>query len=179
MSRVSPQAEAAAKPKSRRIEVLPTLVASLFLLGSAWFARRGNGFGWWAAAFWGVMLLGLILSPKLRSLAERNLVNELEASPLGLTRRFGDKRRSVKTESISWDQVVKIEIVTTDEGPSSEDFFFVLHGADGGGVVVPQDLAVKHGLLSELQQRFAGLDNQAVIEASLCVDNRRFLVWKK
>jgi hypothetical protein len=175
---VPPQAEAAAKPKSRRIEVWPTVVASLFLLGSAWFARRGDAFGWWAAAFWGAMLLGLILGPKLRSLAERNLVNELEASSLGLTRRFGEKR-SVKTESISWDQVVKIEIVTTDEGPRSEDFFFILHGADGTGVVVPQELATKHGLLPELQQRFAGLDNKAVIDASLCIENRRFLVWKK
>src|SRR5262249_36803391 len=133
-----------------RIEVWPTIVASLFLLGSTWFARRGDAFGWWAAAFWGLVLLGLILGPKLRSIAERNLVNELEFSPLELTRRFGDKRRSVKTESISWDQVVKIEIVTTDEGPYSEDFFFILHGADGTGMVVPQDLAVRHNLLSEL-----------------------------
>src|SRR5215475_1928954 len=111
MSQVPPQAEAASKPKSRRIEVWPAVAASLFLLGSVWFARRGDAFGWWAAAFWGVVLLALILSPKLRALAERNLVNELETSSLGLTRRWGDKRRSVKTESIAWDQVVKIEIV--------------------------------------------------------------------
>ncbi len=174
-----PQAEGVAKRRFHRMEVLPTVVASVFLLGSVWFAARGEAFGWWAAAFWGVLLLGLILRPKLRSLAGKNLVNELEVSPLGLTRRFGDKRRSVKTESISWERVVKIEIVTTDEGPYVEDFFFVLHGADGTGVVVPQELAVEYGLLPELQQRFAGLDNKAVIDASLCVENRRFLLWKK
>jgi hypothetical protein len=168
-----------AKRRPYRIEVSPIIVALVLMLGSVWLAGRGDAFGWWAAAFWGVLLLGLILGPKLRSFAGKNLVNQLEVSPRGVTRKFGDKGKTCKSESISWEQLVKIEIVTTDEGPYSEDFFFVLHGADGSGAVVPNELAAKHDFVAELQRRFPDLDNGAIIEASSCVQNRRFLVWKK
>jgi hypothetical protein len=59
------------------------------------------------------------------------------------------------------------------------DFFFVLEGRDGSGVAVSNALAVKHGLVAILQQRFAGLDSKAIIEASGSTRARRFLVWRK
>lgn len=74
---------------------------------------------------------------------------------------------------------MKVEILTTDEGPLSEDFFFTVHGRDGKGVAVANDLAVRHGLLATLQKRLAGLDNKAIIEASGSTQVRRFLVWQK
>lgn len=74
---------------------------------------------------------------------------------------------------------MKVEILTTDEGPLSEDFFFILHGRAGKGVAVANDLVVRHGLLATLQKRLAGLDNKAIIEASGSTQVRRFLVWQK
>ena len=71
------------------------------------------------------------------------------------------------------------EILTTDRGPYAEDFFFLLEGRDGKGVAVSNELAVKHGLVAVLQQRLAGLDDQAIIEASGSTQVRRFLVWQK
>jgi hypothetical protein len=46
-------------------------------------------------------------------------------------------------------------------------------------VAVSNELAVKHGLVAILQQRFSGIDHQAIIEASGSTQVRRFLVWQK
>jgi hypothetical protein len=106
-------------------------------------------------------------------------VDELEINDLGVARRFGPWLRKKKEESVRWQDMTKVEILTTDAGPSSEDLFFILHGADGKGVAISNDLAVKHGLVATLQNRLPGLDNKAIIDASLCIEVRRFLVWQK
>ena len=77
-----------------------------------------------------------------------------------------------------WDELARVEILTTDEGPSTEDFFFLLEGRDGSGVAVSNELAVRHGLVAILQRRLGGLDNKAIIEASGSTRARRFLVWQ-
>jgi hypothetical protein len=130
---------------------------------------------WWAGAFWTVGFLALLLVPP----DWKPFVDELEVTELGVTRRFGPWLRKKKEESVTWQELSKVEILTTDEGPWSEDFFFILHGRDDGGVAISNDLAVKHGLVATLQKRLAGLDNKAIIDASLSTEVRRFLVWQK
>jgi len=49
-------------------------------------------------------------------------------------------------EQVAWDDLVGVDIVTIDQGPSVEDVFFVLHGKDGKGAVVPQEIAVAENL---------------------------------
>jgi len=88
---------------------------------------------------------------------------------------MGKKRE----EGVLWDELERVEILTTDDGPSAEDFFFLLEGRDGKGVAISNELAAKHGLAAILQQRLAGLDNKAIIEASGSTQVRRFLVWQK
>ena len=130
---------------------------------------------WWTGAFWTVGFLALLLIPP----GWKAFVDELEITNLGVTRRFGPRLRKKKEESVSWQDLNKVEILTTDAGPSSEDFFFILHGRDGKGVAISNDLAVKHGLVATLQNRLPGVDNKAIIEASLSTEIRRFLVWQK
>ena len=46
----------------------------------------------------------------------------------------GVRRRDRRgTEAVRWDALARVEIVTTDDGPWGEDFFWLLHG-EGGGV---------------------------------------------
>ena len=130
---------------------------------------------WWTGAFWTVGFLALLLIPP----GWKAFVDELEITNLGVTRRFGPRLRKKKEESVSWQDLNKVEILTTDAGPSSEDFFFILHGRDGKGVAISNDLAVKHGLVATLQNRLPGVDNKAIIEASGSTEVRRFLVWQK
>jgi hypothetical protein len=106
-------------------------------------------------------------------------VDELQITAEGVTRRFGSKLRAKKEERVSWDELTKVEIQTTDSGPFAEDFYFLLHGDNGKGVAVSNGVAVKHQLLKVLQERLPGLDNGAVIAASGSTDNRSFLIWER
>lgn len=149
------------------------------LIGCAVFAALSfalavqGGMPWWAGAFWIVCFLALLLP------GSKGPVDELEVGDLGVTRRFGPRLGKRRQERVLWDELVRVEILTTDEGPSTEDFFFLLEGRDGSGVAVSNELAVKHGLVAILQRRLAGLDNKAIIEASGGTRARRFLVWQK
>jgi hypothetical protein len=81
-------------------------------------------------------------------------------------------------EQVAWDDLIGVDIVTTDQGPAMEDVFFVLHGSDGKGAVVPQEIAVAEKLLDRLQT-LPGFDNGKVIDAMGCSENARFVCWKK
>ena len=148
------------------------------LIGCAVFAALSfalavqGGMPWWAGAFWIACFLALLLP------GAKGLVDEVEISDLGVTRRFGPRRGRNREERVLWDELARVEILTTDEGPSTEDFFFLLEGRDGSGVAVSNELAVRHGLVAILQRRLGGLDNKAIIEASRSTRARRFLVWQ-
>lgn len=84
-----------------------------------------------------------------------------------------------KTESVRWDDLREVSIITTDKGPAEEDLYFVLIGADGkSGCAVPQSAAGCDALLRRLQT-LPGFDNEAAIKAMASTGNARFLLWKK
>ena len=151
----------------------------LALIGFAVFAALSfvfavqGGMPWWAGAFWVVGFLALLLP------GSKSVVDEIEVTDLGVSRRFGPRMGKKREEGVLWDELERVEILTTDEGPYADDFFFLLGGRDGKGVAVSNELAVKHGLVAVLQRRLAGLDNKAIIEASGSTQVRRFLVWQK
>ena len=79
-------------------------------------------------------------------------------------------------EHVTWAELARVEILTTDEGPFCEDFFWLLFGREGGVLVSGED-AQAIGLLDRLQ-KLPDFDNIAVIEASGSTDNARFLCWQ-
>jgi hypothetical protein len=82
-------------------------------------------------------------------------------------------------ESIRWDGLHEVGIVTTDEGPFAEDVFLLLLSADGkSGCAVPQLADGFAGLLARLQE-LPGFDNEAVIRAMGSTANARFVCWKR
>lgn len=130
---------------------------------------------WWVAIIF--IVVGGILGTVIFIAGPRPYINQLEITEHGITRRFGPKFRSKKQESVTWNDLSKVEIDTTNDGPFSEDFFYMLYGKNGNGVVVTNRLAVEHNLLAELQKRLPGLDNRAVALASGCTENRSFVIW--
>jgi len=92
---------------------------------------------------------------------------------------WGVRRLDASNEAVAWTDLVKVEIVTTDEGPWGEDLFFLLEGADGKGVAIAGGLAQECGLIAALQERLPGLDNDAIIRSASSVENARFLVWRR
>jgi hypothetical protein len=81
-------------------------------------------------------------------------------------------------EEVRWEDLVRVEIVTTDRGPWDDDLFYVLTSREGRDLVVPSEAPQSAEVLVRLQ-RLPGFDNQAVIESAGCTENRRFLCWEK
>lgn len=130
---------------------------------------------WWLGAIF--TLMGIMLAVTVFIGGKQPYMNQLEITDQGITRRFGRQFRVKKQESLAWKDLSKVEIETTDEGPVAEDFFYLLHAKNGGGVVVGVRLAVEHNLLNELQRRLPGLDKKTVAAASGCTENRSFHIW--
>jgi hypothetical protein len=88
---------------------------------------------------------------------------------------FNDFGRS--PERVVWDDLTEVCVVTTDRGPFVEDVFFVLATENGKTLRIPQPIVELHFL--EILQRLPGFDNMQFIEAMACMDNRRFVCWRK
>jgi hypothetical protein len=95
----------------------------------------------------------------------------IEMDEAGVRKVTGEK----VLEAVAWDVLNKVEILTTSDGPWGEDMFWVLHGADSTGVIVPSGMAPE-GLVARLQA-LPGFDNEAVIEASGSTSRATFACW--
>lgn len=82
-----------------------------------------------------------------------------------------------KTETVRWDDLKEVGIVTTDEGPAQEDVYWILLGSAGGCAVSGSAEGIKE-LLARFQQ-LPGFDNEAVIKAMGSTSNNKFLCWKR
>ena len=77
-------------------------------------------------------------------------------------------------ETVTWAELVRVEVVTTDEGPFANDFYFLLFARDGHGCAVRQDQS--QALLPRLQQ-LPGFDNTAAVTAFSSTEHARFVCW--
>ena len=125
---------------------------------------------WWLAGV-AVAAIGLYL---LRIKSSGQGINRVECDDEGVFRTWGDGQE----ESVRWDQLAEIEIVTTDQGPIVDDVFWLLIGEDGKGCAVPSEAEGMNELLKRLQQ-LPDFDNEAVITAMSRTSHARFRVWKR
>lgn len=79
------------------------------------------------------------------------------------------------SEAVSWQDLVQIDIVTTDAGPFAEDVFWLFTAHDGTGCALPGS-AVGDALFARLQ-RLEGVDFGAVVSAMGSTENASFRVW--
>lgn len=81
-------------------------------------------------------------------------------------------------EQVRWADLRAVLIETTAAGPAVDDLFWILIGRNAeSGCVVPSEAVGCDQLLERLQE-LPGFDNQAVIQASQCVEEKRFLCWE-
>lgn len=79
---------------------------------------------------------------------------------------------------IAWDAVQTIAIETNDSGPWGADVWTVLESVEER-VLWPQGATGEEGMLAELQRRYPGFDDDAVIAAMGCSRNARFVCWHR
>lgn len=80
-------------------------------------------------------------------------------------------------ETVRWDDLQEVGIITTNEGPFSEDVFWFLAGSKGGCVVSSGARGMKE--LLERLQKLPNFDNEAVIKAMGSTTNNKFQCWKR
>jgi hypothetical protein len=81
------------------------------------------------------------------------------------------------SERILGQDVTKISIVTTDQGPFVDDFFYLFQ-TTSSGMIVPIGWAEKIQLTAWLHQRFAGLNSEGIVAAAGSCVNAQFVLWE-
>ncbi|MGV3605188.1 MAG: hypothetical protein ACO1RA_02190 [Planctomycetaceae bacterium] len=80
------------------------------------------------------------------------------------------------TETIRWDDIDEIRLVTTSDGPFSPDQWYLFVGT-GGGCSVPSEAKGFEALWNVFKTRFPGFDYEGIIDAR-ATENQRVL-WTK
>lgn len=80
--------------------------------------------------------------------------------------------------SISWTELVGVDIQTTDQGPFVDDVRWLLRSNHGRVLRVGSESPGMDVLLARLQQ-LPGFDNETVIRAATSTDNAVFECWRR
>jgi hypothetical protein len=80
-------------------------------------------------------------------------------------------------EQVQWDDLERVEVLTTDAGPAVTDVYFILVGSDTE-CIIPMGSAGDEHLLEKLQT-LPGFDNETYIKAMSSTEDARFLCWQK
>jgi hypothetical protein len=80
-------------------------------------------------------------------------------------------------EEVMWSDLVEVRIVTTADGPLTEDVYWMLEGSDGTGVAVGQS-STADDLVDRLQA-LPGFDNEQMILAMGSTDEAEFVCWRR
>ena len=88
-------------------------------------------------------------------------------------------RPSDDPQSIKWNELYEVGIVTTDEGPYNEDVYLLLLGITlKDGCVIPHG-ADAFDILLERLQKLENFNNEELVNALSCTRNNKFVLWKK
>jgi len=158
------------------IWLMTIVVATVTTLSAA---RSGNG--WRNAGLAIAIAVGCTLMPWMRARSARAQARRrdrqdgnLRVDDWGVARMVGERRQAV-----AWDDLVRIRIHTTSDGPAAEDMFFVFDGSAGQGCEIPNRLAVASRLLTVLQERLPDLDNKEVARSAGVCTEAWFTIWTR
>jgi hypothetical protein len=84
---------------------------------------------------------------------------------------------SGEIETVRWDDLQEVGILTTDDGPWAEDVYWMLLSKNDG-CAVPGGAQGMKELLARLQQ-LPGFNNEAVIKAMGSTTHNKFVCWRR
>lgn len=97
----------------------------------------------------------------------------VEVSETGATCARADGR----TESVKWDDLQRVEILTTDDGPFAPDIFWVLYGSSNG-CVIPWGATGEQTLMKRLQA-LPNFRNDVLVNAIGLTNGNQLLCWER
>jgi hypothetical protein len=145
------------------------LAAGLFLV------QRG------VLPFWLWMLVtAMALVSRLLARADRYR-DELVVTEEGVSRQHGSKLRKTSIESVRWDELVKVDLLSNETGPGGKDHLFLLYGGSGSGsgVAVPGSVAARHELAAVLERKLPGLRKEAIAQAQASTERKSWTLWER
>jgi len=77
---------------------------------------------------------------------------------------------------VRWVELREVSVVTQGVNPG-EEYFYVLAGTGTSGVLIGQQLATKHDLLSHLG-KLPGFDHRGITAAMAATVSQRFVLWR-
>ena len=81
-------------------------------------------------------------------------------------------------KSVAWSDLFEVGVLVTDDGPHSEDVFFVLVGPGESRCVVPQGADGADALVERLVE-LPDFDATLFIEAMSCTSKQKFICWRR
>lgn len=96
----------------------------------------------------------------------------MKTEPFLIEDRFGEK------QSIFWNDITKISILTTDKGPFEDDVFLCLYGSEDKEIMIPSE-SHWYSPIYDHVSKFNGFDFDRVIQAMSSTDNNEFICWEK
>jgi hypothetical protein len=100
---------------------------------------------------------------------------DLEVDEVGVTRRLADGRE----ESVRWDELREVEVITTKVGVHKADGVVLVLGAgEDRGCLVPSGLATEHGVVERVAA-LPGFDVRALSAAMERPPPSRTSVWTR
>jgi hypothetical protein len=153
----------------RRVWIAASLSVALLSSYPAWVHITS----WWLPGIAFTFFLVFAFEPWLLTWELRKRGEDLQITDEGVLRRLarGD------SEYVRWSELREVAIVMTQGVSLSEEYFFVLAGAGTSGVLVGQELATKHDLLSHLS-KLPGFDHRNIASAMASPVNQRFTLWR-
>ena len=122
-----------------------------------------------------VMLGGYVYAsrrPQKNLMPERLFVVTFDERAITVTFPRGEVMRGL------WEEISRVGIRTTDEGPFLPDVFWGIHaGGEEVAVEFPGGATGEQELLAEMQRRLPGFRNDQLIAAMQRTSNAYFLLW--
>lgn len=131
----------------------------------------------WQEAFWGIAF-AIITASIFVYWRWRERQTESEAVSFD-EREIIRKVPDGSVERINWQDVARISIITTDDGPWDEDAYWVFEDEQRQNGCMIGNGADGFPELLEHITKFEGFNEITVIEAMGCVSNKHFVVWNR
>jgi hypothetical protein len=153
----------------RRVWMGLSAAIALLSLYPAWTGRTS----WWLFGIATTVFLIFLLEPWFLTWELRKRGDSLQITDDGVLRRLGNGA----TEYVRWIDLREVVLVTTHGMNVAEEYFYVLAGTGKSGVLVGQELAARHDLLSHLA-KLPGFDHRGIASAMGSTGNQRVLLWR-
>lgn len=153
------------------MRLFTAVVSAVFVVIGVLMIAEGRSPGWLVAGFFAACLLVAIFEPwlpKPHLQSEYRLVITADEVACEHPKR--------KREAIRWEDVERIWLVTTSDGPRLPDQWLLFDGKSGG-CSVPTEAVGIDAIWDELKQRFTGFDYGPIIRGG--TDDARYLCWDR